>query len=491
MKEDSNILRINQSVFFIGNIAAIILYIGYIKEYIFQLNTIGKTIGVLSSMLLVHAVIIITYYANKAGDRVKWVSTLGYLTIYGIGLICAKSNIVFVTGLSILLIAAFYLDEKLIKYANLFIIMINTIDLINRIFIYKQIDTAYITAYMSTIGTLSITVYGYYKIVKVINEIRRSNDKKIKEQMNKQNELLKDIFNAIRILDGSTEKVNNIVEVFTESSHTVHEAVDQIAQGSDDMTKSIQKQTEMTEMIRTFIAEASEEFMDVKSISENSKGYLKQGSDMMNQVSGKTVRAGEQNTYTYTIMKELSEKSKEVYGITELITNISNQTNLLSLNAAIESARAGEAGRGFSVVAEEIRKLSAQTHEFTANISSIILDLGKKVNEAEQAVNELNEISTEQSELVDSTKEIFNQMIINMEASHEKINGVSQKIDRIVTSNNKIVESIGEISAVSEEINANAEETNSIALHNLEAAKMAETHVHQLLEVANELKKYM
>ena len=490
MKEDQDILRINRVVFFIGNIAAIILYIGYIKEYLFKLNTLEKTIGVLVPMLLIHTIIVVSYYTHKAGEKMKWISMLGYLTIYGIGLICAKNNIVFVTGLPILLICAFYLDEKLIKYANLFIISINAVDLIYRIVIQKQIGTSYLTAYMATIGTIAISVYGYYKIVQVINEIRRASDEKIQEQMNRQDILLKDIFRVIEVLDQSTEKVNDIVEGFTDSSNTVNEAITQIAQGSDEMTRSIQKQTEMTEAIRNFIAETSEEFMDVKNISEDSKIYLKQGSQMMNQVSGKTIRASEQNTYTHAIMEELSKKSKEVYGITELITSISNQTNLLSLNAAIESARAGEAGRGFSVVAEEIRKLSTQTQEFTSNISSIIIDLGKKVKEAEQAVNELNQISTEQNKLVDSTKDIFDKMMINMEASHEKINKVGEKVDRIVTSNNQIVESINEISAVSEEINANAEEANSIALNNLEDAKKAEKHMRQLVEVANELKKY-
>lgn len=491
MRENNSVFQANKSFFFIGNIAAIMLYIGYIKEYLLQLNSLEKTIGVIIPMLIVHTIIVITYYKNRFGDKIKWVSMVGYLTIYSIGLICAKSNIVFVTGLPILLVCAFYLDEKLIKYANIYIIIINAIDLVNRIVIYKQIDTTYMTAYMSTIGALIISVYGYYKLVQVINETRRMNDEKVQEQIDKQNILLKDIFKAIGILDQNTSKVNDIVEVFTDSSNAVNEVITQIAQGSDDMTKSIQEQTEMTEVIRTLIVETSEEFMDVKNISENSQGYLKQGSDMMNHVSEKALRASEQNTYTHAIMKELSEKSKEVYGITELITSISTQTNLLSLNAAIESARAGEAGRGFSVVAEEIRKLSTQTQEFTASISSIILDLGKKVEEAEQAVNELNEISTEQNQLVDSTKEIFNKMIVNMEASHEKIDRVSHKVDKIVTSNNKIVENINEISAVSEETSASAEEANSIALNNLENARMAEGYVHQLLEVSNELKKYM
>lgn len=82
-------------------------------------------------------------------------------------------------------------------------------------------------------------------------------------------------------------------------------------------------------------------------------------------------------------------------------------------------------------------------------------------------------------------------MIINMEASHQKVEAVNQKVEQIVTSNNKIVESINEISAVSEETSASAEEANSISLNNLEKAKKAEGYVHELLDVSNQLKKYI
>ena len=116
------------------------LYIGYIKEYLLHLNALEKTVTAIGSMLLLHIIVITMYYKDKSGEKFKWVSMVNYLLIYGIGLMFAKNNIVFVTGLPILLVCAFYLDEKLIKYANLLIIGINVADLLNRIIIHKQIS---------------------------------------------------------------------------------------------------------------------------------------------------------------------------------------------------------------------------------------------------------------------------------------------------------------------------------------------------------------
>lgn len=475
----------------IGTCAALSMYIGYIKEYLLGNYTLGMTVGIIIGMILCNTIINVAYIKDRSSEKIKWIGMVSYMLLYAIGLVCAQTNFVFVTGLATLLVCALYLDEQLIKCASRMMIIINIIDLFIRIVIRKQIGTEYTTPYMVTLGAVLIFACGYRQLVILINELQKTNAAKVQVEVDKQNILLEEIFNAIGVLDQNTNKVDEIVNSFSVSSETVNEVVTQIATGSENVTNSIQDQIEMTAVIGTLIQETASDFIGVKAISEHAQETLKQGTELMERVNEKTMRASTQNTYTYDIMKELKEKSQEVYGITELITGISNQTNLLSLNAAIESARAGEAGKGFSVVADEIRKLSNQTQELTANISSIILELEQKVEQAEGAVKELNEINIEQNELVGATEEIFDNMLTQMKSSHDKVEAVYRKVDQIVSSNNNIVESINEISAVSEETSASSEEANAIAVSNLKNAQLATGYVKELVTVSEQLKKYI
>lgn len=131
-----------------------------------------------------------------------------------------------------------------------------------------------------------------------------------------------------------------------------------------------------------------------------------------------------------SIINQVSVETKEINNVVQIIRNVANQTNLLSLNASIEAARAGQEGKGFGVVAEEIKKLASNTKEQVEYIQGIVNSLNEKISIADNSINKLN-----------ST---FENSVKLMEESNQKITGMSNSL-------NLIGDSFSEISATIEE----------------------------------------
>lgn len=121
---------------------------------------------------------------------------------------------------------------------------------------------------------------------------------------------------------------------------------------------------------------------------------------------------------------------EEVKTFVDSIINISNQTNLLALNASIEAARAGEAGKGFAVVADEIRQLSEQTKDASANITEIIQKLNEDTKRANDSIMTAAESVEKQNQLIDDTRDKFNDVGNAVEVLMGNIDVAEQSIQK-------------------------------------------------------------
>lgn len=199
----------------------------------------------------------------------------------------------------------------------------------------------------------------------------------------------------------------------------------------------------------------------------------------------------ENSEYAYDRMQELTEKASEIQDIAEMITGISEQTTMLSLNASIEASRAGENGRGFLIVADEIRKLATQSQDSATGIARILADLEEKASQTSEAVITLKDTNVQQTILINSTKSVFEDLNEKMYEFTHDVGLVTQRISEIVTSNNKVIDSITQISALSEEATANVEEVNSMTDLNNDKTAQAHNLVNELANAANGFSKYL
>lgn len=227
-----------------------------------------------------------------------------------------------------------------------------------------------------------------------------------------------------------------------ENSQQIVQMVNQIANAVDNVNVMINKTVEDTNLAKASVDEGMQAVTN-----QNQK--MKENLAVSHQVA--------------TAIEHLSKQSEEVGAILNTISNIAEQTNLLALNAAIEAARAGEHGRGFAVVADEVRKLAEGSRQATEEIAKIVSGIQSRAQEASDQMNKAKTVVEEQEEAVEYTNNSFkriSEIVISMGDQMQKVKLSSEEIGEHV---NDISESIESIVSVAQENAAGAEEVSASA----------------------------
>ena len=289
----------------------------------------------------------------------------------------------------------------------------------------------------------------------------------------------------------ATHEVSDSVGSATQASSQVSLAMDEVSQGAVAQAESLMTSAEDTNKIGEDISGISGDINELNTYAEEMMEACNHSLKSLTVLIEHNVEVVEAMHGIENHIKSTNESVLDISQMSDLIDNISSQTNLLSLNASIESARAGEAGRGFAVVADEIRVLADQSKEATAHIKEIV---DRLINESRQTVaiaNDLNEKFLIQSQQLDSTKKDMNLMIDEVNKVTSNANTINEHIGIVEESKNNLISTFSDLSAISEENAAATQETNA-SMEELNSIFENISHSsHEMKTVAHEMHELM
>ncbi len=281
-----------------------------------------------------------------------------------------------------------------------------------------------------------------------------------------------------------TAKLRHVIQQMLDSAGSLDQAARSLGDISSEAQRHSQQQAQQMELVATAVNEVTYGVQDVAKNAEHASSEMHTAEDQasqgqqnieaslrqIDQLSGTIDKAVE-------VIQSLASESTQIGSVLEVIRSIAEQTNLLALNAAIEAARAGEQGRGFAVVADEVRLLAQRTQTSTAEIQGMIERLQ---GNSEAAVKVINESSRASQLTVEQASQ-----------AGESLAQIAQSLRNLTGLNASIASATLQQSHVVEDINQNVTQTAALAHNTAEAAEQSNAASQHLKQLADQLNRLL
>ncbi|MDR0528428.1 MAG: methyl-accepting chemotaxis protein [Zoogloeaceae bacterium] len=299
-----------------------------------------------------------------------------------------------------------------------------------------------------------------------MDAIARDNDLTRRVHVKSQDEIgaLVSSFNGLTTrLQETLSSIQGKVKSVVSTSESLSSAAVQVATSSSQQSSATSAMAAAVEEMTTSITTISDSANDAQNMTQEANGAAARGGEIIRRTTKEMEEIAESVSEASQVIKMLGDESQQISSVVQVIKEVADQTNLLALNAAIEAARAGEAGRGFAVVADEVRKLAERTAQSTGDISSMI---GKIQVSSNEAVAKMQRV-VEQVEVGKDLAEQAGQCVTAIQEGAEKVSRAVTEISSAMKEQNNasqdIAKHVENIAQMTDENNSAAEETSDNA----------------------------
>lgn len=302
-------------------------------------------------------------------------------------------------------------------------------------------------------------------------------------------ELVKQTNNSAKDVLDTASELTHASNKTALSAKEIAVATEEIANGATSLANEAERGNTLTENISRQMERVIHANKEMEDSAHQVEKSSQLGTEYLNGLLAKTNMTVEMINALTDKVDSLKASTNSVLKVLDVMQNITQQTNILSLNATIEAARAGAAGRGFMVVADEIRQLADQSRQSITMVGQITDNIQQEMNETVQALSDASPLFQEQISSVKETSQIFVSVQEQMGGFIRHLDTVTSSIDELNSSQNVLSEAMGNVSAVAQQSSATSEQVASLSSEQQTVGEQLVQLSNKLENVSNGLKE--